>query len=390
MSEPEIYVIGAAARATASMARRSGFSVGLFDAYGDDEFGVESDWVQVIGFENHVPEISPEAFRAIVGKRPWLYTGPLENAPDWIDAAAQGSTLWGNTASVCRAVRDPVALARVVAETDSIVRFPETLAFSSRPRKPRHWIWKPSKSTGGWRTQRAHRIDISRMHDISAGSSPGFWQRFIPGRTFGATVASDGESSVLIGLCESFRGAPGRPFAYAGSEGPAHDSCVRRVMPDLDQLAHRLTTTFGLKGLWNFDLVHSRRENLWYLLEVNPRPSASMEVLELAVKQGLFDVHRKIFEGDRTWFDLAQERRLTLERTRRRDRKIVIYTKRKLRASQLVRQNLLVRSFGRDESVWPDFWHFSDWPQDGTVIDAGCPACTMFGLWTTNGNDPEG
>lgn len=160
-------------------------------------------------------------------------------------------------------------------------------------------------------------------------------------------------------------------------------------MPDLDKLAQGLTKNFGLKGLWNFDLVHHARERRWYLLEVNPRPSASMEALELAVKQGLFEVHRKVFEGDRAWFDLARERRLTLERTRRRMRKIVIYTDRKLRESQIYRHNPLVRSFGRNESLWPDFWHFSDWPPKGTVIDGGCPVCTMYGLWSPNGNEPE-
>ncbi|MBI1321782.1 ATP-grasp domain-containing protein [bacterium] len=389
MNDPEIYVIGAAARATASMVRRSGLNVGLFDAYGDDEFGLESSWGQVIGFEDHVPDLSPEAFRAIVGNRPWLYSGPLENAPDWIDASSQDSTLWGNAASVCRAVRDPVALARVVGEAGSSIRFPETREFEDRPRKLRQWLWKPSKTTGGWRTRRALRVDRSRMHDMSEEACPGIWQKFIPGRTFGATVASDGEKSVLIGLCESLRGAPGRPFAYSGSVGPVHDTCVRRAMPALDSLAQRLTISFGLKGLWNFDLVHHRREGHWYLLEVNPRPSASMEMLELVVKQGLFDVHRKIFEQDRTWFDLARERRRALERTRRKMRKIVIYTERKLRESQIFRHNPLVRSFGRDESLWPDFWHFSDWPREGTVIDAGCPVCTMYGLWSSTGNDPE-
>ena len=227
------------------------------------------------------------------------------------------------------------------------------------------------------------------MHDMSEEACPGIWQKFIRGRTFGATVASDGEKSVLIAVCESLRGAPGRPFAYSGSVGPVHDTCVRSAIPGLDQLAQRLTKNFGLKGLWNFDLVHHRREGQWYLLEVNPRPSASMEALELVEKQGLFHLHRKIFEQDRTWFDLAQERRRALERTRRKIRKIVIYTNRKLRESQIFRHNPLVRSFGRDESLWPDFWHFSDWPSKGTVIDAGCPVCTMYGLWSTTGSDPE-
>lgn len=390
MNEPEIYVIGAAARATASMVRRAGLNVALFDAYGDEEFDVESSWGRVIGFEDHVPEIPPEAFRSIVGKCPWLYGGPLENSPEWLEGASQGSTLWGNTATVCRAVRNPFALARIVSETGSHVRFPETRAFEDRPGKLRAWIWKPSKSTGGWRTQRAHRIDLACMRDLPSGPSCGFWQKFIRGRTFGATVASDGERSVLIGLCESLRGAPGRPFAYAGSAGPVHDSSVRRAVPELDRLAQTLTAEFGLKGLWNFDLVHSRREGLWYLLEINPRPSASMEVLELAVRRGLFEVHRKIFEQDQGWFDLANERRLTLERTSRRQTKTVIYAQRKLRESQLVRAGLLVRAFGRDESLWPDFWHFADWPKDGTVMEAGDPACTMYGLWSSTGIDAEG
>jgi|GEM_PF-6601498 len=390
MNEPEIYVIGAAARATASMVRRAGLSVGLFDAYGDQEFDVESSWGRVIGFEDHVPELTPEAFRTIVGKCPWLYAGPLENAPDWLDATSKDTILWGNTASVCRAVRDPFALAGIVGKAGSNLRFPETRIFEDRPRKRRQWLFKPAKSSGGWRTRHAHRINLACVHDMPSGPPSGFWQKFLPGRTFGATVASDGSNSVLIGLCESFRGAPGRPFAYAGSEGPAHHSAVRRVMPDLDRLAHMLTAEFGLKGLWNFDLVHSRREGLWYLLEINPRPSASMEVLELAVRHGLFDVHRKIFEQDQGWFDLANERRLTLERTERRQRKTVIYAERKLRESQLVRAGLLVRAFGRDWSLWPDFWHFADWPKDGTVIEAGDPACTIYGLWSSTGIDAEG
>jgi predicted ATP-grasp superfamily ATP-dependent carboligase len=63
-----------------------------------------------------------------------------------------------------------------------------------------------------------------------------------------------------------------------------------------------LTETFGLRGLNGLDFIwHARRA---WTIEVNPRPSASLELLDLAYGLRVFDAHVRSFSGQLPDFEL--------------------------------------------------------------------------------------
>ena len=69
-----------------------------------------------------------------------------------------------------------------------------------------------------------------------------------------------------------------RPFAYCGSVGPLPLDCL--LAPALRRLGHRLAAEGGLRGLFGIDGV--LRDGAFWPVEVNPRYTASVEVLEYA------------------------------------------------------------------------------------------------------------
>src|SRR5207248_128787 len=114
------------------------------------------------------------------------------------------------------------------------------------------------------------------------------------GETCSAVFLAADETCRLLGTTDQQFGAPDlpeEPFLYTGSSGP------RRLNPgevgQLSLLGESLTRRFGLRGLFNVDYVF-RGSGIWPL-EVNPRYSASVEVLECALGQNFLTLHAAEF-----------------------------------------------------------------------------------------------
>lgn len=368
MPDCELFLIGAATRAIAEMALRAGLTPGSFDAYADYDLSKRVGFLEQITLTKGRPSVTPVEFQNKVGLTPWLYTGPLENAPDWLDEAAQSTTLWGNSAATCRSVRDIFKLQELVRSQKLGISVPETRPATEPPARLGHWLYKPHRGTGGWEIVEARKCQPARALRPTAETAAGYFQKRIKGACFGATVASDLHEAVVLGLCRSLHGSPDRPFAYAGSEGPVCSHDVRKIMPELTRLARLLCRTFGLRGLWNIDLVHEPRKHEWHMLEVNPRPSASMEVLELASQKSIFTLHHMIFEGRHEWLGRAKQLAEQISQAEIPIRKKIIYAKRKFRATEEA-----VPLF--DPNLWSPSRH-CDLPWPETVIEAGEPIMT--------------
>ena len=369
MSKPHLFLIGSSTRALAQQVMRCGLTPGCFDAYADLDLSGCEPYLFTTSFNEATPGVTPAEFQAIVGQTPWIYTGPLENAPGWLEQAAMKSTCWGNTAETNRAVRNLACLAPAINHQNFQVTVPEILPLSQPPDKPNGWLFKPADEAGGWSITGA-RAWISQGRHRSMSHACGYFQKRVEGPSFGATIASDGTEAVVLGLCRSLHGAPGRQFAYAGSVGPTRSHAFASILPRLTRLARWLCRRTNLRGLWNIDLVLDDRKKSWHLLEINPRPSASMEVLELAVQRPLFRIHQMIFEQRHEWLGEAKQLAHLIVQARGQIEKRVIYAEKEFRASVEVAQRLQ-----------PDLWKQSRWadlPRPGTRIGAGLPVMTRI------------
>jgi predicted ATP-grasp superfamily ATP-dependent carboligase len=268
MTPQGLVILGASVRAAAFSAARAGFLPWGADLFADLDLRRRAHAVRV---DDYPQGLAAAARQAPEG--PWLYTGGLENYPELVDRIADSRPLLGNRGDALRAVRDPRCLDAQLRAAG--LCYP-AVAFSPE-RLPRDgsWLRKPLRSSGGlgievWRGQPAH-----------AGRGPYHYQARIEGLPCSAVYAAAGGRAVLLGATRQLSTAaePGDPpFCYAGSVGPL------RLEPVLDEqlqtIGQELARRFSLMGLFGVDLILADRR--FWVIEVNPRFTASVEVLERA------------------------------------------------------------------------------------------------------------
>jgi predicted ATP-grasp superfamily ATP-dependent carboligase len=285
----KILLIGVSARGMAESAVKSGYSVIALDAFGDlDLQGLCESHALLRDFG--IPYSVKGLYQASRRLRfdAIAYTSNLENYPEVVQRIARHHDLLGNPAEALRRVRDSSLLYRLLG--DAGFEVPETIirVNGRRATPERKWLNKPIRSGGG------HRVSFARP-----GGSPkrGFiLQEFIPGQPCSASFVANGQQAVVLGVSEQLVGVPefgGQGFHYCGNITPlaaVEDSQYGpAILEQVGQIANLLTRTFGLVGVNGFDFI--LKDDRVFLTEVNPRYSASMELIERAYSLPVFDLH---------------------------------------------------------------------------------------------------
>ncbi|WP_144058805.1 ATP-grasp domain-containing protein [Rhodopirellula sp. SWK7] len=164
-------------------------------------------------------------------------------------------------------------------------RFPETLTsddflktYGNRQPTNAPWLIKKVNSTGGLGIE-VYRHCVNDMLPTNV-----YLQRRISGRPYGLVALATGNEVKLLGLTRSMHVRFGaRPFVYAGSRTLSTNQTRRLLTTQeinaMQKLAEAVAHRRSLRGLFNLDFIQDR-QNQWWLLEVNERPSASCEVIE--------------------------------------------------------------------------------------------------------------
>jgi predicted ATP-grasp superfamily ATP-dependent carboligase len=274
----------------------------------------------------------------------------MENHPDLIDRISSRRTLWGNAASTVRAVRDPLAVADALRRA-GLPRPDVRLSPDNLPRDG-SWLVKPLGSAGGWGIE-------PLGPSTQPPQRPSYYQERIEGPSLAAIYLGDRMSARLRGVTVQEIGHPAAPFAYIGSLGPW--PLDRIVLGRLEALGATLATAFGLAGLFGVDFV-LQGEQPWPV-EVNPRYTASVEVLELALGSSLLADHARIFD---TAFPAAKPRA-----GRHHVAKRILYAANPFRFPVGERRT----GVSRDPSRFP---RLGDIPWPGTDFLPGVPVLTVF------------
>jgi predicted ATP-grasp superfamily ATP-dependent carboligase len=179
-----------------------------------------------------------------------------------------------------RAVRDPFAVATVLRRAGLPV--PAVRATPAGLPRDGSWLAKPLGSAGGAGIVALGPGFVDR-------ETPTYYQERIDGPSFSAAFVGDRGGARLIGVTRQLLGRPGAPFAYRGSVGPCGLGAA--VEGRIATLGRALANDFGLVGLFGIDFI-LKDEHPWPV-EVNPRLTASVEVLELALGLPLLAEHRR-------------------------------------------------------------------------------------------------
>jgi predicted ATP-grasp superfamily ATP-dependent carboligase len=352
--EQVITMVGASVRAAASSAVRAGYSVRAADLFADDDLRAVAQTVSVDNYPAGLETV-------IAGSQPggWLYTGALENHPDWIDRWARLRPLLGNSADVLRRVRQPPLVAEVFKRFQ--IPCPAIAVRLGRPPQTGNWVRKPIRSAGGQHITRLG--DEFAEADAGPNSSEFYFQQFIEGKPCSAAYLAAGGRSVLLGATRQIIGAEwtgASGFQYCGSIGPL------ALLPDAQlvfaRLGEVLAREFCLVGLFGVDAVINA-DGVWPL-EINPRYTASIELVERALD----------FAAIRQHVTACTTGGLPDVVERSSDRlygKAILYAPRRL----VMDRALLDAISPRRVSAWPDI---ADIPVIGGRIEKGWPICTLF------------
>lgn len=269
-------VVGASVRGFVESAARRGWSVHAADLYGDGDLVASAvETVRLAAAGGGYPAGIPGAV-ADFPAAPLAYTGGLENHPAVIEVLARDRPLAGCGPAALTAVRDPARLDAVLR--DAGLRMPDTFRSPAGLPCDGSFLVKPLASAGG------RGIAAWRGIDARATEIPLVWQRRVRGAEWSASFVAGGGRAILVGVS---RPVPGSrwcgcgEFAYCGSLNVPLDSIPDAMRHGLDTLVTALAAGFPLIGLCGADLIVDHAGTM-HVLEVNPRPTASMELIERA------------------------------------------------------------------------------------------------------------
>ena len=273
-----LVVVGVNVRPLAQSAVAAGFDVVALDAFGHLDLPSRACCLSLAYDFGGLFPGDPDSWhtrlaQAVLsqGASSLAYSGGFENLPLLVAAHLSDCELLGNSPASLRAVRDPSRLREVVCSIG--METPQLLPPGAQPEPGLRWLRKPLKSGMG------HAIEP--WEDTVPDDPDYVVQRWVEGIPHSASFIANGHDAQVFAVTQQLSGDPNfgaHGFSYVGNLLiPKPDA---GLVESLNVLATTLTQAFGLVGLNGIDfMVHGEHLSI---LEVNPRYSASMELVEEA------------------------------------------------------------------------------------------------------------
>jgi predicted ATP-grasp superfamily ATP-dependent carboligase len=376
-----VLIAGVSTRAAAESAARAGFRVTAIDAFADlDQHPSVTAHALPKNFSAHAAaraarEISCDAV---------VYLSNFENHRKAVARLAAGRTLWGNPPAVLQRVRDPLAVAHAFARRGFAV--PAVLPSEPRTLEPWNpgtvepgtsWLVKPVSSGGGRR--------IRRWRAGARVPRGCYLQQLVEGVPGSVVFVAAGGRAVPLGVSWQLIGEPAfgaAGYRYCGNiltaSGAAPVDHDEAIVADATALCRAAAEEFGLVGVNGIDFV--ARNGVAYTVEVNPRWSASMELVERAYGVSVFRAHAAACaDGVLPEFDLSAARHGAPAVG-----KAVVFARRDVVVGDT--ETWLPASAALpdppDPPALPDLPGLRDIPHPGERILAGRPVCTVMASGT--------
>jgi predicted ATP-grasp superfamily ATP-dependent carboligase len=259
----------------------------------------------------------------------------FESAPALIEEIAARHRLLGAGAGTVRALKDPVRFAALLDR----LAIPHPPISLKAVADPQGWLLKRAGASGGGHIRRAGR------GDPPAGA---YFQRRVAGAACSFAFLADGHSARIIAVTSQWAEPCVRTeFRYGGALDPG--PCPAGIREAAQAALQAIVAATGLCGLASADcLIDGDR---WWLLEINPRPGATLDVLDRRPTPLLLS-HIEACFGRLGRVETAQGAAATT----------IIYAEWELPFAPAI--------------DWPDF--VMDRPEPGGRIAARAPICTVF------------
>ena len=242
---------------------------------------------------------------------------------------------------------------------------PRELAWSDSTKYP--CVAKPKAYLSGQRTLSPHLLLNSRDYEVfleTERQDDFYLQEFVEGPPGSVNFVAAGGRGVVLGITRQLVGD-----AAFGSSGFRYCGNIllkpQDVVPDATALVDAVAAEFSLAGVGSIDVIASAHG--LQPVEVNPRWSASMELVERARGISMFALHADACaKGTLPEFDVSAPSEQGVAHG-----KAIVFA----------REDLVVG----DTRAWLDDPTVRDVPREGDEIAAGQPICTV--LATGSGYD---
>ncbi len=242
-----------------------------------------------------------------------------------------------NAASVIHSVKNPTTFFDFL--TSISAAYPATQL--TRPANTIDWLQKQIGGSGGAHIKPALPLDL-------AENNPVYYQQICAGEPYGCLFLADGNHAQVIGVHQQWCAPTStQPYRFGGAV--SHADVSDEVTEKIEAYVQAITRHFGLRGINSLDfMLHG---NAIYLLEINPRLSASLQLYS-AKKGNLFAAHVQACLGELKQWPIVEKQARAMQ---------VIY------ANKIAHVPL--------DMQWPDW--VADIPQLGSKIATGAPICTV-------------
>lgn len=274
-----LVVAGRSARLMVEAAAGDGYRVIALDTYGDqDTRRAAARWLPI--GEPGQPIDARRTLEALTSLRDepqlvGLVAGSdFECDPALLAQAAERLPLLGTAPDAVARVRDPAVFFSTLDE----LGLPHPAVSPTPPADPQGWLRKLAQGSGGWHIRRAGDGAPNADDAAPAARRPGpawprYYQREMPGQPMSALFIGNGQHARLIGINELIvRPLGALPHVYRGAVGPVMLPFER--LAEINAALDLLTARFSLRGLASLDFLLD--DSGCALLEINPRPSASV------------------------------------------------------------------------------------------------------------------
>lgn len=285
---PPWLVAAVSGRMLAASAARGGHRVVVLDCFADRDTMGAAESVSAVASAG-APRLHRRALLAATrelepagGWAGIVYGSGFENRPGLLARLSAGRRLAGNPPEVVALMKDPARFFPLLARIG--VRHPEVSLLP--PRQPAGWLVKQGGGAGGTHVRPATGQGPRRGR---------YFQRLEPGRTLSVLFLADGARGFRLGINEQWTANhPALPFLYSGAVGDV--LLPEAVLAGIDQLLNRLVAATGIVGLNGLDFLLEGTEPS--ILELNPRPTATLELHDPDWDTGLFDRHLRACRGE--------------------------------------------------------------------------------------------
>lgn len=259
-------------RQLAQAARRAGLTPLVADFFADMDTQAAAYACRKLGGKigngMRAAELLP-ALRALARGAPspvlgLVYGAGFEDRPALLARIAKEWRVLGNDAETVARLKDPASF---FGELDGL-RIPYPAISPRRPVKGAGWLAKRIGGAGG------SHIVPSRLKPDARNR---YFQQHVEGRAVSALFVANGEDARVLGFSEQWTApSPRSPFRYGGAARPASQpqSVARQMAPALRAIAR----SFGIVGLASADFLVNGEDAL--LLEINPRPGATLDIFD--------------------------------------------------------------------------------------------------------------